>query len=370
MAEEIGNVPSQGVRTDRRRELSRRLREGKRQRIALLFIAFFVLVIASAAVAIYVKVFVLPPRQLVVRVDNVRYTRGDMVKVLQAQQKQSELLGAGFRSGTEVFEALQLLVENEIIAQSAPKFSIAVSDEEVDAEIRELFSPVPPGALADPIQVEREFQERFRSYLNSIQLSKQEYREQRRKALLRERVRQFIGESVPTVAQQVRLHRIVMSPEDEVDVMLVKFKDTVSDTSDPEKLREAIKQVVREFSRDDPETVRKGGDLGWAPRGAFKDYDDAIFALEVGKLSEPTPDIDNQRQIIFFVISEKQEARELEPYTRDLLKTGALQEWVNNERESHDVYAVFNSDIYDWVLKQLRASASTTPTPQPNPLGF
>ena len=72
--------------------------------------------------------------------------------------------------------------------------------------------------------------------------------------------------------------------------------------------------------------------------------------------------------MLFFVVSERDGNREVSRINRETLKTRALQIWVNQERQNHDVYATFNSDIYAWFIEQLRISASTTPTPVSNPL--
>ncbi len=355
---------------DRRREFSRRLREQKRQRVAMALMGLLLLLILGIIIAGYVMIFVMPPRQLVVRVNDVRYTRGDMVKLLRVQQRGAEFFGQQFSAGTEVFQALNTIVENEIISQSAPKYGIIVPDEEIDQYIRTLLAP-PLGDSQDPAQVEREFRERYRAYLNTIQLSEDEHRQLVRKSLTRERLRQVIGESVPSVAPQVHLNRLIMTPDGEMDVMQIKFKDTVAPKQTDDERREAFKALVREFSMDNPEVIRKGGDLGWVPRGVYSDYDHVIFDLEVGKLSAPVPSVDNPRQLIFFLVSDKQEAREVEPEDRDALKTRALQEWINNERNSNDVYAVFNSDIYTWIIKQLGISSTITPTPtEPSLFGF
>lgn len=362
-----GSPPRQHI--DRRRDPARLQQERKRQRVALGLISLFILLIVGIVVAGYVIIFVLPPRELVVRVDGVEYTRGDMVKLLRVRQKSAELLGdQQFNASSDVFQMLQLLVENEIIAQKAPSLGVTVSDQEVDNYIRLLLYPTGPGAESDPAQAEREFRERYSSYLNSIQLSNQEHRQVIRRSLLRERFRQYIGDSVPTVAEQVHLFRLVVAPEDELEIIKIKYRDAVAGSKDPARLQEAFKQIVREFSRDNPEMVRTGGDLGWVPRGIHKDYDHIIFNLNPGELSEPTNNLDKPRELFFFMVSEKQQAREVDPFNRDTLKTRALQDWINNERENHDVYAVFNSDIYNWVIEQLGLTARPQPTSTPDPL--
>ena len=369
-ADETTDTPSRRPTTDRQRLLSRRPRDIMRHRIALAVIGFFILAMIGTAVAVYVVVFVQPPKQLLVRVNDVTYSRGDMVKLLRAQQKQVEAQGDVYKYGEQIFQAFQEIINNEILAQAATRLGITTSDEAVELWTLAFFAPPGYTAGGDSGQLEREFQERYRTFLNETGLSRKEHKRQVRILILREKIRQFIGESVPTVAEQVRLHRIIMTPEDEIEVMQVKYKDAIGESKDPETIREVFKEIAREFSREDPEILRKGGDLGWGPRGVLPDYDDKIFDLEVGDLSEPTPNYENSEQIFFFMVSEKAGVRELEEGKRELLKSAALQEWLNNERENHEIYAIFNSDVYAWLAEQLKLTATIEPETELKPLGF
>ena len=328
------------------------------------------LVIAGIMIAAFSIKFVFPNRELIVRVDDVEYTRGDLVKLLQAKQKQFELVGGSFKSGREIFDALQALIETEMIAQVAPDYGVTASDEQVDAAIRRIFMPNVGNAQVDARQIEREFEDRYASFLNEIQLSKSQFRAEIRKQILREDFKEHIGESVPTVAPQARVHRIVLNPQDELELIRDKFEDLVDGRTDPRVIRAAFKALVRQHSRDDAEIVRQGGDLGWAPRGVFKEYDDLIFSLEVGELSFQTPNFDDQQEIYIFLVSEKDEARTVDPVNLDRLKTQALQDWLNDERANHEVFAELNSDIYSWLLDQLKLTTTITPSPVANPLGF
>ena len=346
----------------------------KRRRLALALIGLMVLAIGGILIAGYALIFVLPSREIVVRVNDVTYTRGDMVKLIRVSQKGMEFLGGQFNATNDIFQTLQLFVENEIIAQSAPTLGLSVTDEEIQAQIRGVFGARGSAAATlDPAQAEREFNERYRGYLTAIQYSEDEYHQLTRRSILREKVRQFIGESVPSVAEQVHVHRVIVSPNDEIDVMQVKLKDAIGDSTAPTALQEAFKGIVREFSLDSPEMVRTGGDLGWVPRGVIEDHEYAFFDLEVGKLSDVSTSVDNTQQLYFFFLSERSEARELDPENLDALKTEALQNWINEQRAKFDVYSNFNSEIYEWMLEQLGLTAAPQPDEpqqQPGPLGF
>ena len=371
MVDEAREVPSRRtVRRDSRRIAAERTpEERRRRRIALIIIGVMLLVLTGIIIAGYVMIFVLPPQQLVVRVNDVVYTRGDMVKLLRLRQRSMELAQTQqIRTSDDVFEALQLIVENEVIAQAAPSDGISVSRDEIDNSIRARIAPSPDESLGKSnAQIEREYHERYRQFLNQAQVSEAEHRDLVRKSILREKYRQFLGDQVPAFAEQVYLHRIAMGQNDEIDIMQTKLADSIGDNKSPEHMRAVFRAIAREFSSD-PDTYQSAGDVGWTPLGIHEDYEDKFWELEPGILSKPTPNVDNPQQVLFFMVSERDGNREVSRRNRETLKTRTLQIWVNQERQNHDVYATFNSDIYAWFIEQLRISASTTPTPVSNPL--
>lgn len=369
MVDDVGNVPPSGTsRKDRRRIVGERPESyRRRQRLAVSIISILLLIVIGIVVAGYVIIFVLPPKQLVIRVNDVSYNRGDMIKLLRLRQATIEGVGQTFNSSDDIFKALQLIVENEIISQSAARYGLSVTREEVTNRIRSIMAPTEDETLGkSDAQVEREFAERHRQYLNTTQVDEQEHRQLVRGALLREKLRQFLGDQVPTMSEQVYVHRLVINAQDEVDIMMTKLRDLVIDDKSPQNLRTAFKVIAREFSRD-TETQQSGGALGWIPRGVDEDYEDVFFDLEISELSKPVPNIDNPHELYFFMVSDRAGASLINERNRDILKTGVLQNWLNEERSNHDVHAVFNSEIYNWMLKQLKITSSITPTPATGP---
>ncbi len=312
----------------------------------------FILAMAGILIAAYVINFVLPPREVMVRVNDVEYTRGDLVKLVRVQQRGAEYLGIQMETATEVFNVLQNLVQHEILVQSAPKFGVTVSEEELDLHIRELVLRRPS---SDPEQAEREFRELYSGYLNAIQLSEDEHRDTIRRSMTREKLVQFMSESVPRFAEHVRVFRVVMLEGQEFDIMEEKYEFAIEQAETPEEYIEAFRGVVREFSRDARDTVRKSGELGWMPKGILEDYDDVLFDLEVGQLSQRLPDYEDKtnRVFFYFMVGGKEQARDLSEEHWNELKSRALTDWVNERRAEFDVYSALNSDIYDWVLLQL-----------------
>ena len=307
MADKAEDVSREGTRREDSRWLSSRVsgKQRRRQRLAIGIIGALLLVVVGIVVAGYVIIFVLPPRVQVVRVDDVSYTRGDMVKLLRVRQAIVRAKGGQFDSSEDVFMALQIVVENEIVAQVAPRFGISVTRQELDDAIRSIMAPKSFDSQGkDDDQVEREFREQYGSYLNSIQASESEHRDLVRNSILRDRVRQLVGDQVPMVAEQVRVHRIAMVPkEDEVDIMQTKLEDAIGGNKSPENIRAAFQAITKEFSRD-PQAAQNKGDLGWVPLGIYDEYDYRFFDLEVGELSTAVPNRGDPSQSYFFMVSE------------------------------------------------------------------
>lgn len=337
----------------------------QRRRLAFALIAVLLLVFAGVGAFFYIETFISPHKHLVVRVNDVRYTLGDMLVLVRVRQKQVESRGQTFDLTTEMFQMLQDLVQNEIIKQRAPEFGLSVSEKEVDTFIRMSHSDKTGETTGDVAnQFEREFQERYRAYLNEIQINESEHRELIRQEILRAKMKSFLGKGVPTVTEQVHLHRIVLSTQDEADIMNIKFKDAVSRTTTMEELQAAYGLIAREFSRDKLGLAQNGGDLGWVPRGVLLEQEYAFFDLPIGELSRPTTVVDSPDVLVYFMVSERDDAHKLDSAAKRALMDKVLDDWLNEERQSskNDVYSRFDSHVYEWMVNELGLTTIEQPT--------
>ena len=335
--------PFKGFKSARRERLSRRQQEKRKQRIAVGFITGFILLVVGVVVYGYVSTFVMPPRQVIVRVDETRYTMGDMIQILRMMQRGSEFFGQRMDLSTVPFQIPLSLAQREIIARAVPRFDISITEPEIDEEIRVRLMPnVPEGEEVNQEQLEREFNERYRQYLNAIQFSEGEYRDLVKADLERDALRESVGADVPSVQEQVHLHAIALGQGSDFAVFESKFQDGTP-----------WEQLIEEFNQD-PNLANEDGDLGWVPRDVYQDLDGIIFNLEAGELSEP---IYEQNVQLVYMVSEKSEARELEEEDRETLKTRALQKWLDDQWDNYDIETSFTSEDYAWVTKQLGISS-------------
>ena len=81
----------------------------RRQKLTIGFLALAFLVVLSIFIAGYIVVFVMPHRELVVRVDGVEYTRGDLVEVVRIRQKSAEFMGGTFDASNQANQMTKLL---------------------------------------------------------------------------------------------------------------------------------------------------------------------------------------------------------------------------------------------------------------------
>ena len=133
MVDEAHDAQARSVsRRDRRRVIAEPTQqERRRRRLALIIIGALILTIVGIVVAGYVLIFVLPPQQVIVRVGDVSYhpRRHGEAPHIEAKDTGTNP-GPGLRNSDDIFQALQLIVENEIISQAAPGQGISVSEDE------------------------------------------------------------------------------------------------------------------------------------------------------------------------------------------------------------------------------------------------
>ena len=304
----------------------------------------------------YVSTFVLPPRQWVVQVNDESHNMGYLLKLLRMFQQGSQLGAPGVNLGTLPFELVNTLAENELIRQGAPSYEINVTRVEVDAEVRDRFLNNPSDAETPPDQLEREFEERYRQYLNLIQISEDDHRVIVTSELYRQELRDYLGREVDRVQPQIHLFSIVIPSVENAAELVDEVQTEYARGTPFEEL------VARPDMNQSAEAVRKGGEVNWVPRGIYPDLDPFLFdELEVGALSEPIPDFNpgaGGNTFTIYLVKEKADAREVEDRHLDTLKTRALEGWLQQERQVNVVRINFGSERYEWLLDQLRLSSA------------
>jgi hypothetical protein len=350
-----------------RRRPSRWQQEQRKARVALFLGIVAVAVVLAIPAYGYYTTFIRPPREWVVQVNERTFTMGYLVKLLRMFQRGAEITGQQAGLGTMPFQVVQALSDNELIRQVAPRYNISVTPQDIDREVRQrILGQRPPQDPTPPDQLEREFRERYRQYLGTIRLSEEEHRQLVEWDLYRERLRDLLGQAIPTVQPQVRLSRLTVPTHQKALEVARRFREG-----------QPFPKLVSEYSIDDEE-VRKDGDIGWVTKGIYPDLDDKVscfpepgspFPQEMPGLfagAEPGTLLCPQMRSVgpqgesvwqVYLVTEKAAAREVEPQQREVLKARALEKWLAEERPKHIVRINFDSEKYEWVVKQLRIAS-------------
>lgn len=329
--------PRVGVR---RRQVSRARRERSRQRWLMAFVAVVILLIVSIPVYGYYDAFIGPPRRTVLTVNGVEHTLGDVAKVTRATVATMVSQGQTPEMSSLPFEVYINLVDEELIRQAAPQLDIFVTQDEVDARLREVYYPQSPaGEQTDPDALEREFEENYRRYLTLTGFTDQESRERLRTGILRQRVQDLLKEQVPFVVEQVYAHWFRLSDDDQIE-------EVIQDTGDGKAfdVLARIYGAADRFADDD-------GVVGWVPRGAVPGLDEVLFSIEHDTISEP---ITTQRGVYVVKVTDGLEIREISEEMRTALQIEAMSQWLTQQRAENDISGNFPSDAYQWVIDQVR----------------
>ncbi|MDP3064272.1 MAG: SurA N-terminal domain-containing protein, partial [Chloroflexota bacterium] len=262
-------------RRDRRLQ-SRREQERKKQRL-IITVGVVIVVLALAIPAFgYYTSFIRPPRTVAAKVGNTTYTMGDLVKKLRVLQAQGIFAQNPQAIASAPMETLYNTVQDDLIRQGALKLGITVHPDEVQQVVRLNFYPqVPEGQQVEQSQLQKEYEEKLRSFLTRTTLSRKEFEKTIEYSLFKDKLREQLGKQVPSVADQVEVHWIRVENAQEALAAQERFKKgeafaTVASTVNTEAVY-----------------ANKEGYVGWVPKGAFRELDKALFSIERNKVSEP-----------------------------------------------------------------------------------
>ena len=349
-----------------RKQISRRQRE-ERQRRLILFGAGAVLLLVLGILGFgYYETKFLKPASPVAVVNGVRLRTDEYQKMVTFQRFtldqyrqnlegqlsqldtsdetaaaiaslfQQELTQLEFQRAQIPSQALEVMIEDELIRQGAQERGITVTEEEIDRAIEEGYGyqrePVAPTATPSinatesitptptlPSLTKEQFEQVYRQGLAALAkagLSEGFYRDMVRRDLLRSKMWEVIGRDVRTSEEQVRVRRIVLETEEEAEAVRERLE-----------AGEDFATLAQELSIDEA-TKEEGGDVGWM---AFDEEDISFsamaFQLEVGEISQV---IETARGYEILKLEEKDEDRELEATTLERRKNAAFSTWLND----------------------------------------
>ena len=237
------------------------------------------------------------------------------------------------------FDVLTTLIDEEILFQGAPNLGVSATRDDVDEVIRSTFYPSKDaGSDQDQGALEREFQERYMDFLTVSQLSDETYRQIARSTILRGEVRAIVGKTVPSVEESVFVHWIRVADEAAAANVIERLDSG-----------EKFDAVAREVNGDRT-WANHDGEVGWVPRGAFFELEETLFSIEHNVISYP---LRAQSGVHILKVTEGPGFVEVNNKMKEVLKTRALENWLEEQRGLNNVVVNFDSQDYDWVISKI-----------------
>lgn len=315
----LGRAPDVGQQGPSRKD-RKRMRDAARARarvqvdnerrvqvIILGIVGFLAVVVVGLAAYGYYEANVKPEQETAIRVGERQFNVGYVERrlsysITSAVPGDLELMNAE----AAVTLAYAAIVNEEVDRQGARQLGISVTEDEIDANIR-LEGRIPESADTDA------FAEAYRNLVKSSGLHPNEYREMVSAELLEQKLRQHFRDQIPATAEQLHLRVIRLGGQTDADEVLTRLQQG-----------EDFAALAGEVSLDTT-TKNSGGDLGWVPRGVLKpDVEEALFALEVGQLSETL-----YRDTTYYIyqVLEKAADKEVTTEQRGDIEDQALERW-------------------------------------------
>lgn len=191
-------------------------------------------------------------------------------------------------------QVLDAFIAEKLILAQALIDSVVISDDEVTRSLDMLIQNLLRQAGSE---------ERVEQYYGMpVSRLKREYRDQRRKQMLVERVRQMreasiqvtrreveefyetYRDSLPIVPEQFELSHILIAPKPDTTIE-VEVRNKLKAILDSIRAGGDFAEFARRYSQDG--TAPGGGDLGWAKRGDYvRDFEEAVYRLQEGQVSD------------------------------------------------------------------------------------
>lgn len=249
-------------------------------------------------------------------------------------------------SGDSPMAVFEMIMQEMIINQAAPlePFNIEISDQDINEFMKSLATGNKETSSEDELS-EDELEEWYRQLLNETPLSDNEFRDLMYTKLAGIRMNEYLAERVPTVAEQVHIHMIILGSYPEAE----ELKGRLDEGAD-------FGQLSQELNTD--EHLRsQDGDLGWFPRGVLAPNLEAVaFNLDVNQISEPLAFSEQLYAIV--KITEKAVARTIAGESLDMIRSRTLENWFTEELKYHEITMRglengYDSETEAWVSWQL-----------------
>jgi len=265
--------------------------------------------------------------------------------LLQQQQQQQSTL-----QSYTIDDVAKQIEYHELLRQAAPELGIALKEGELETQLKSFV--LPKDAPED--LTEAQYLKYYRETLKARQVSDKEFRDWVTANLLLPKLQDYLKAQVPKSAEQVHVQGVLVEKS-----MATEVADRLVFTGD--SLDTVAKGVSLYTASKD-----NGADLGWLPRGIMgTKFDEAIFALEPGVLSQPIDDETGQKAGGVWMVSvlEKVPDRAIDDAQAPSLANKAFNDWFPQRLQqglnSGQVVVTLNDAIRTWATQYVAEHQKT-----------
>ncbi len=223
------------------------------------------------------------------------------------------------KKNIDVFKerVLEAIIENKILLNKAKEMNIAVTDEEVTAEI-------------DKIREEYfDTEEQFNEFLTSQNITIEELKEEKKMEMTVNKLRDKLVEAIQVTDDDAAVYysnNINMFETVKASHILVETEEKAKELKAQIDAGKDFAALAKENSMD-PGTKDAGGDLGYFRRGDMvEEFETAAFALKPGEVSEIIP-----TNYGFHIIKVEDKKVETLEEVKEQLKTSLLNQKKSEE---------------------------------------
>jgi parvulin-like peptidyl-prolyl isomerase len=190
-------------------------------------------------------------------------------------------------------------------------------------------APTPTPNIIDENTLKTDYTNWLNTLATQVGLDETQYRQIMAASVLKEKLREALGNEVPKSAEQAHARHILVETEEEATKVVERLK-----------AGEDFAELAKELSKD-PGSATEGGDLGFVPRGRFVGpVDEAVFSLPIGQVSDPI-----QTEFGWHVIEVlEREERELSPSDYSFTQRQAYSNWLSDARAAANIQDFWSID--------------------------
>jgi foldase protein PrsA len=257
-------------------------------------------------------------KDTVASVDGESITKGELYDVMVKQYGQ---------------DSLSYLINNKIVEIAAGKENVKISDEDVDAEMKE-FVEANGGeesfnyALEQSGLTKKDIETEIVNYLKIVKLLESEV------DITDEEMKTHFEENKDSYNEPEQV---------EASHILVKNEETTNKVKEKLEAGEDFAELAKEYSTD-TSNAENGGELGYFSKGTMvEEFENIAFSMNVGEISDPVK-TDYGYHIIH--VTDKKEAKEanFEDHKEEIEQTLFDQEisteystWITEQREKLEI---------------------------------